>query len=50
MKNYKEFFNNKKIEMLSEQHDESHVINLMKNKKSLFMFLYNLVQNELAKF
>ena len=36
--------------MLFKQHDESHVIHLMKNKKSLFMFLYNLTQNELAKF
>ena len=36
--------------MLFKQHDESHVIDLIKNKKSLFMFLYNLSQNELAKF
>ena len=50
MKNYKEFFDNKKIEMLFKQYDENHVINLMKNKKSLFMFLYNLAQNELMKF
>ena len=49
MKNYKEFFNNEKIEMLFEQHDENHAIDLMKNKKSLFMFLYNLAQNELTK-
>ena len=49
MKDYKEFFDNKKIEMLSEQHDENHIINLMKNKKSSFIFLYNLAQNELAK-
>ena len=49
MKNYKKFFDNEKIKMLSEQHDEDHVIDLMKNKKSLFMFLYNLTQNELAK-
>ena len=50
MKNYKKLFDNKKIEMLFEQHDENHVINLMKNKKSSFIFLYNLAQNELAKF
>ena len=50
MKNYKEFFDNEKIEMLFEQHDESHVINLMKDKKLSFMFLYNLTQNELTKF
>ena len=49
MKNYKKFFDNEKIEMLLEQHDEDHVIDLMKSKKSLFMFLYNLAQNELAK-
>ena len=36
--------------MLSEQHDESHVIDLIKNKESSFMLLYNLSQNELAKF
>ena len=49
MKNYKKFFDNEKIEMLFEQHDEGHVIDLMKDKKSSFMFLYNLAQNELAK-
>ena len=42
MKDYKEFFDNEKIKMLFEQHDESHVIDLIKDKKSLFMFLYNL--------
>ena len=42
MKNYKKFFDNEKIEMLFKQHDENHVINLMKDKKSLFMLLYNL--------
>ena len=49
MKNYKKFFDNEKIEMLFEQHDESHVIDLIKNKKSSFMLLYNLAQNELTK-
>ena len=49
MKDYKKFFDNEKIEILFKQHDESHVINLMNDKKSLFMFLYNLTQNELAK-
>ena len=49
MKDYKELFDNEKIEMLFEQHDENHVINLMKDKKSLFIFLYNLTQNELTK-
>ena len=50
MKNYKKFFNNEKIEMLFKKHDENHVINLMKDKKSSFMFLYNLTQNKLTKF
>ena len=49
IKNYKEFFDNEKIKMLFEQHDKSHVIDLIKNKKSLFMLLYNLSQNELTK-
>ena len=35
--------------MLFEQHDEDHVIDLMKNKESLFMLLYNLTQNKLTK-
>ena len=50
MKDYKKFFDNEKIEMLFEQHDENHVIDLMKNKKPSFMLLYNLTQNELTKF
>ena len=50
MKDYKKFFNNEKIEILFEQHDENHVIDLIKDKKSSFMFLYNLAQNELTKF
>ena len=50
MKNYKEFFDNEKIEMLFKQHDKNHVIDLMKDKESSFMSLYNLAQNKLAKF
>ena len=42
MKDYKKFFDNEKIEMLFKQHDEDYVINLMKDKKLSFMFLYNL--------
>ena len=42
MKNYKKFFDNEKIKMLSEQHNENYVIDLMKDKKSSFMLLYNL--------
>ena len=49
MKDYKKFFDNEKVEMLFEQHSENHVIDLIKNKKSLFIFLYNLTQNELTK-
>ena len=49
MKNYKKLFDNEKIEMLFKQHDENHVIDLMKDKKSSFIFLYNLTQNELTK-
>ena len=49
MKNYKKFFNNEKVEMLFEQHDEGHVIDLIKDKESSFMFLYNLAQNELTE-
>ena len=49
MKDYKKFFDNEKIEMLFKQHNENHVINLIKDKKLLFIFLYNLTQNELTK-
>ena len=49
IKNYRKLFDNENIEILFEQHDESHVIDLIKSKKSSFMFLYNLSQNELAK-
>ena len=42
MKDYKEFLDNEKIKILFKQHDENHVIELMKDKKSSFMFLYNL--------
>ena len=50
MKDYKKLFDNEKIKMLFEQHDEIHVIDLMKDKESSFMLLYNLTQNELVKF
>ena len=49
IKNYKKLFDNKKIEILSKQYDENYVIDLIKNKELLFIFLYNLLQNELAK-
>ena len=49
IKNYRKLFDSEKIKILFKQHDESHVIDLIKNKKLLFMFLYNLSQNELTK-
>ena len=42
MKDYKKLFDNEKIEMLFKQHNESYVIDLIKDKKSSFMLLYNL--------
>ena len=35
--------------MLFEQHNENHIIDLIKDKKSLFLFLYSLRQNKLMK-
>ena len=43
-------FDNELTEMLSEQDYENYVIDLVKNKKSLYMLLYNLFQIELTKF
>ena len=39
---YQELFDKKKTNILFEQDREDHVIDLIKKKKSLFMFLYNL--------
>ena len=50
MKDYKKFFDNEKIEILFKQHDENYIINLIKDKKLLFMLLYGLIQNKLTKF
>ena len=36
--------------MLFEQHDENYIIDLIESNKSSFILLYNLSQNELAKF
>ena len=44
-KNYlylKKMFDNELTKMLFEQNYENHVIDLMKNKKFLYMSLYNL--------
>ena len=45
----KKMFDNELTEMLSEQNYENYVINLIKNKKSSYMSLYNLFQIELTK-
>ena len=46
---YQELFDKEKTSILSEQDREDHVIDLIKKKKSFFMFLYNLSQTKLAK-
>ena len=45
----KEMFDNELARMLFEQSYEDHVINLIKNKKSSYMLLYNLFQIELTE-
>ena len=42
-------FDNELAKILSEQDYENHIIDLIKNKKSLYMSLYNLFQVELTK-
>ena len=46
---YQELFDKEKTNILFEQKREDHVINLIKKKKSFFMFFYNLFQTKLAK-
>ena len=41
MKDYKKFFDNEKVEILFKQHDENHVIDLMKDKELSFMLSAN---------
>ena len=48
--NLKNIFDNNLIEVLSKQDYNDHAINLAKNKKSSYMFLYNLSQMKLVKF
>ena len=48
--NYANQYDDEKIEILFEQNRDDHVINLIENQKSFFMFLYNLFQIELMKF
>ena len=45
----KKMFDNELTKMLSEQNYENHVIDLIENKKSLYMSLYNLFQIELTE-
>ena len=48
--NYVDQYNDEKIEILFEQNQDDHVINLIEKQKSFFMFFYNLSQIELTKF
>ena len=45
----KKMFDNELTEMLFEQNYKNHVIDLVENKKLLYMSLYNLFQIKLAK-
>ena len=45
----KKLFNNEKAEILPEQGQKDHAINLIKNTKPSYMSLYNLFQKELTK-
>ena len=42
-------FDNELTKMLFEQNYENYIIDLIENKKSLYMSLYNLSQIELTK-
>ena len=46
----KKMFDNELTKILLEQNYENYVIDLIKNKKLLYMSLYNLFQIELTKF
>ena len=51
-KNYlylKKMFDNELTIMLFKQNYKNHIIDLIKNKKSLYMSLYNLFQIELTE-
>ena len=45
----KKIFDNELIKILPEQNYKNYVIDLMKNKKLLYISLYNLFQIELTK-
>ena len=46
---YANQYNDQKTKILLEQNRDDHVIDLIENQKSLFMFLYNLSQTKLTK-
>ena len=48
-KKYVEQFDNEKIEMLFDQKNNNHAIDLIKNQKFSFMILYNFFQKKLTK-
>ena len=50
LKNLKSQFDDIKTNILFELNRNDHAIDLKKSEKSSFMSLYNLSQNELAKF
>ena len=47
---YENLFDKKKANILFELNKNNHVIDIIKNKKSLYIFLYNFSQTELTKF
>ena len=49
VKNFKKQFNDKKTNILFEQKNNYYTIDLIENKKLLFMTLYNLFQTKLTK-
>ena len=46
----KKKFDDIKIDILLEQNQKNYIIELIKNKKLSFIFLYNLFQTKLTKF
>ena len=46
----KKLFNNEKAELLFEQNQRNHAIDLMKNTKLFYMLLYNLFLKKLVEF
>jgi len=48
LRDLKDVYNNKLAKILLKLRRENYVINFQNNKKLLFMFLYNFLQNKLA--